>query len=110
MPEGDTIHYAANTIRPVLEGRIPDHRHHAPALTQARSGQGHADGTREGASLARVPEDPVARRIEDFAQCQRQFGAGRIGGRQAAGERRDAVGRDHAPQYTHKRGRTCMPR
>jgi endonuclease-8 len=24
MPEGDTIHYAANRIRPVLEGRIPD--------------------------------------------------------------------------------------
>ena len=24
MPEGDTIHHAANTIRPVLEGRIPD--------------------------------------------------------------------------------------
>lgn len=24
MPEGDTIHYAANRIRPVLEGRIPN--------------------------------------------------------------------------------------
>ena len=24
MPEGDTIHYAANRIRPVLEGRIPE--------------------------------------------------------------------------------------
>jgi len=24
VPEGDTIHYAANTIRPVLEGRVPD--------------------------------------------------------------------------------------
>jgi endonuclease VIII len=24
MPEGDTIHYAANRIRPVLEGRLPD--------------------------------------------------------------------------------------
>jgi endonuclease-8 len=24
MPEGDTIHHAANTIRPVLEGRVPD--------------------------------------------------------------------------------------
>ncbi len=24
MPEGDTIHYAANRIRPVLEGRTPD--------------------------------------------------------------------------------------
>jgi endonuclease VIII len=24
MPEGDTIHHAANRIRPVLEGRVPD--------------------------------------------------------------------------------------
>jgi endonuclease-8 len=24
MPEGDTIHYAANRIRPVLQGRVPD--------------------------------------------------------------------------------------
>ena len=24
MPEGDTIHYAAGLIRPVLEGRVPD--------------------------------------------------------------------------------------
>ena len=24
MPEGDTIHHAANTIRPLLEGRVPD--------------------------------------------------------------------------------------
>ena len=24
MPEGDTIHYAANKIRPVLEGHVPD--------------------------------------------------------------------------------------
>lgn len=24
VPEGDTIHYAANKIRPVLEGRVPD--------------------------------------------------------------------------------------
>ena len=24
MPEGDTIHYAANRIRPVLDGRVPD--------------------------------------------------------------------------------------
>ena len=24
MPEGDTIAYAANRIRPVLEGRVPD--------------------------------------------------------------------------------------
>ena len=24
MPEGDTIHYAANRIRPVLEGHVPE--------------------------------------------------------------------------------------
>ena len=24
MPEGDTIHYAANRIRPIVEGRVPD--------------------------------------------------------------------------------------
>ena len=24
MPEGDTIHYAANRIRPILQGRVPD--------------------------------------------------------------------------------------
>ena len=24
MPEGDTIHYAANRIRPILEGKVPD--------------------------------------------------------------------------------------
>src|ERR671918_968255 len=24
MPEGDTIHYAANKIRPVLQGHVPD--------------------------------------------------------------------------------------
>ena len=24
MPEGDTIHHAANRIRPVLEGHVPD--------------------------------------------------------------------------------------
>ena len=24
VPEGDTIHYAANRIRPVLQGRVPD--------------------------------------------------------------------------------------
>ena len=24
MPEGDTIHYAANRIRPILEGVVPD--------------------------------------------------------------------------------------
>ena len=33
MPEGDTIHYAAHRMRPVLEGRVPDEiAHAAPAL------------------------------------------------------------------------------
>jgi endonuclease-8 len=36
MPEGDTIHYAANRIRPVLEGRIPD------AVRTPASGRGAA--------------------------------------------------------------------
>ena len=31
MPEGDTIHHAANRIRPVLEGRVPDEIAHAAA-------------------------------------------------------------------------------
>ena len=39
MPEGDTIHYAANRIRPVLLGRVPDeHRHAASALRAATAG------------------------------------------------------------------------
>jgi endonuclease-8 len=40
MPEGDTIHYAAHRIRPVLEGRIPDAievgAHGRPGLGAAR--------------------------------------------------------------------------
>ena len=36
MPEGDTIHYAANRIRPVLEGRVPDEIAHAAAAPRAR--------------------------------------------------------------------------
>ncbi|MET0601219.1 MAG: DNA-formamidopyrimidine glycosylase family protein [Baekduia sp.] len=35
MPEGDTIHYAANRIRPVLEGQVPD----AIATPHARFGK-----------------------------------------------------------------------
>jgi endonuclease-8 len=34
MPEGDTIHHAANRIRPVLEGHVPD------AIATARDGRG----------------------------------------------------------------------
>ncbi len=37
MPEGDTIHYAANRIRPILEGHVPDViRTPAPRLSGAR--------------------------------------------------------------------------
>jgi endonuclease-8 len=32
MPEGDTIHYAANRIRPILAGRVPEIRTPAPRL------------------------------------------------------------------------------
>ena len=32
MPEGDTIHYAARRIRPLVEGRIPDIAHPNPRL------------------------------------------------------------------------------
>ena len=40
MPEGDTIHHAANRIRPVLRGRVPDEmrRRTAPRRTAGRSG------------------------------------------------------------------------
>jgi endonuclease-8 len=43
MPEGDTIHYAANTIRPLLEGRVPD---------QIRTPQRRHDGDRWPERLA----------------------------------------------------------
>jgi endonuclease VIII len=45
MPEGDTIHYAANRIRPVLEGRVPDEirtpqrRHERDVWPQRLSGR-----------------------------------------------------------------------
>jgi endonuclease-8 len=32
MPEGDTIHYAANRIRPILQGEVPEIRTPAPRL------------------------------------------------------------------------------
>src|SRR3954470_6243318 len=32
MPEGDTIHYAANRIRPILAGRVPELRTPHPRL------------------------------------------------------------------------------
>src|ERR1700761_1311084 len=38
MPEGDTIHYAANRIRPVLAGRVPE-RISTPSA-RVRSGAG----------------------------------------------------------------------
>jgi endonuclease VIII len=36
MPEGDTIHYAANRLRPILEGRVPEVRTPAPRLRAGR--------------------------------------------------------------------------
>ena len=36
VPEGDTIHYAANKIRPVLEGQVPDEIAHAAPALRAR--------------------------------------------------------------------------
>jgi endonuclease-8 len=36
MPEGDTIHYAARRIRPLLEGRIPEISHPHPRLRGER--------------------------------------------------------------------------
>jgi endonuclease-8 len=36
MPEGDTIHYAANRIRPILTGRVPEVRTPAPRLRAER--------------------------------------------------------------------------
>jgi len=47
MPEGDTIHYAAHRIRPVLQGRVPD----AIATPQRRHG------------LDRWPERLAGRRV-----------------------------------------------
>jgi endonuclease-8 len=36
MPEGDTIHYAANRIRPIVAGHVPDVRTPAPRLRAGR--------------------------------------------------------------------------
>jgi endonuclease-8 len=36
MPEGDTIHYAARRIRPLVEGRIPEIAHPHPRLRGER--------------------------------------------------------------------------
>ncbi len=36
MPEGDTIHYAARRIRPLVEGLVPEIRHPAPRLRGER--------------------------------------------------------------------------
>jgi endonuclease-8 len=36
MPEGDTIHYAANRIRPIVEGRVPELRTPHPRLRADR--------------------------------------------------------------------------
>ena len=45
MPEGDTIHYAANRIRPVLEGRVPDElRTPHPRFTRLTAGPSGSPG------------------------------------------------------------------
>jgi endonuclease-8 len=36
MPEGDTIHYAARRIRPLVEGRVPEISHPSPRLRGER--------------------------------------------------------------------------
>ena len=36
MPEGDTIHYAARRIRPLVEGRVPEIAHPNPRLRGER--------------------------------------------------------------------------
>jgi len=43
MPEGDTIHYAAGRMRPILAGRVPDELLNYPARS------------REGKQLRVVP-------------------------------------------------------
>ena len=54
MPEGDTIHYAANRIRPVLEGHVPDEiRTAAPAL-RARPLAGAAGRARGAVASTRA--------------------------------------------------------
>jgi endonuclease VIII len=51
MPEGDTIHYAANRIRPVLAGAVPD------AISTPRGGRG-------GVGRDRWPERLAGREVE----------------------------------------------
>ena len=59
MPEGDTIHHAANRIRPVLEGRVPDEIVHAAAPPRrrplARAARRTRGATRRGARQAPAP-------------------------------------------------------
>ena len=56
MPEGDTIHHAANRIRPVLEGRVPDEirtpqrRHDADRWPERLRRAGGATASRRAAS------------------------------------------------------------
>ena len=51
MPEGDTIHYAANRIRPVLQGHIPD----AIATPHARFGKDRWPSASKAARSSRSP-------------------------------------------------------
>jgi endonuclease-8 len=54
MPEGDTIHYAANRIRPVLEGRVPD------AIRTPQGGRG-------GVGRDRWPERLAGREVTEVS-------------------------------------------
>ena len=70
MPEGDTIHYAANRIRPILEGHVPDEiatphpRFRADRWPERLAGRAVARGRRARQAplpaLRGRPDDPLA--------------------------------------------------
>ena len=79
MPEGDTIAYAANRIRPVLEGRVPESIAHAAAAARPRP-------------LARAPRRPPGERGRHARQAPVPALRGRPGAALAPGDDR-RVGR-----------------
>ena len=70
MPEGDTIHYAANRIRPVLAGHVPDELAHAASALRRAALAGAARRPRRDErrrarqapvpALRGRPDDPLA--------------------------------------------------
>ena len=50
MPEGDTIHYAANRIRPILEGHVPDALETCTRASAATAGPSACRASRSAAS------------------------------------------------------------